>query len=158
MISAPALAQEFLDRDLHFPWRIIVCCALLNQTSGKQVVPMLQELFRRCPGPEEMLYQDVSDLLRPLGFQNRRASLLRRMSGDYVSGVAPEKCYGVGPYARDALALFVDERIDIETSDHRLKQYLDWRKSEGINHTIGWDKEGHAKWLSAVRSKNIQQK
>ena len=115
-----ALVQELVSRDLHYPWRVIVSCALLNRTTGNQVRQVVSEIFARCRNPGDMLTAELTDLLRPLGLYNRRAALLRRLTQDYLDGVPPALCHGVGQYARDALMLFVDGRTDVDPSDHWL--------------------------------------
>lgn len=118
-------------QDEHYPWRVLVCCALLNRTGRAQVRPMFEQLFAKCSTPIDMMAVDgewLTGLLRPLGFQNRRADLLRRLSSDYVEGVPADQCFGAGQYARDALAIFVEGREDFVPGDHFLKPYLAWRK------------------------------
>src|SRR6185369_4151215 len=66
-VSPLGLLQERVARDRHYPWRVLVVCALLNRTHRRQVRPMFEELFERAPTPEAMLGADLSDLLRPLG-------------------------------------------------------------------------------------------
>ena len=129
-MSPHALVQERVARDRHYPWRVLVCCALLNLTSGAQVRPVIGPLFERCPTPDSMLLADLSDLLSPLGLQRRRANVLRRLTWDYLAGKAP-LCYGCGQYALDAWALFVEGRTDLDPADHWLRPYLDWRLSGG---------------------------
>lgn len=126
-VSPLALAQERVPRGEHYPWRVLVTCALLNQTQGEQVRPILGRLFARCPHPSDMVVQDLRSMLRPLGLQNRRAYVLRTLSLDCLAGSPPEACYGVGRYALDAYALFVDGRTDVEPEDRWLREYLDWR-------------------------------
>lgn len=120
--------QERVGRDEHYPWKVMVLCALLNRTGRKQVRPMFERLFEACPDPEAMLRADLEGLLRPLGLQNRRAELLRRLTRDHLAGRPAAECHGVGRYALDALAIFVEGRRDVRPADHFLKPYLRWRK------------------------------
>lgn len=148
-VSPYALIQEELSKDLHYPWRVIVCCALLNQTTGAQVRPMVEELFRRCPTPDALLTADLSDLLLPLGLQDRRAGLLRRMTWDYLTGVQPGHCFGVGGYGRDALLLFVHGEKNVSgVRDNWLRAYASWRSNPiGLaSYTVVWDLAGHCRW------------
>lgn len=135
-ISPLALVQERVERDHHYPWRVLVCCALLNRTHGRQVRPMFQQLFRLCPTPLAMRVVETEllvELIRPLGLYNRRAAALKRLTCDYMAGKPPEQCHGVGQYALDAWAIFVEGRVDLDPADHYLKPYLEWRKQHGYN-------------------------
>ena len=120
--------QERVARDEFYGWRVLVCCALLNRTGRAQVRPMFERLFEACPVPLAMLTADLEELLKPLGLQNRRAELLRRLTLDYVAGRPYAECHGVGQYALDAVAIFVEGRTDVRPADHFLKPYLTWRK------------------------------
>lgn len=147
-MSPLMLVQERVSRDLHFPWRVIVCCALLNQTGGVQVRPMVGEFFHRCPHPADIFTTPVLDLLEPLGMQYRRMHLLLKMTKDYLARVPPSSCHGVGTYASDALALFCECRIDIdEPADTWLGPYLKWRKEDGKDQPIEWDQAGWWEWF-----------
>jgi methyl-CpG-binding domain protein 4 len=131
--------QERVDRDRHYPWRVLVCCALLNRTTGAQVRPMVGRLFALCPTPAALLVcpdRHLLPLLVPLGLYNRRLALLRRLTLDWAEGKPPQQCHGVGQYALDAWALFVEGRTDVEPADHFLKPYLEWRKNHG--NKIEW--------------------
>lgn len=123
--------QERVLRDEHFPWRVLVCCALLNRTGRAQVRPMFERLFEVCRTPESVATADLGTLLRPLGLQNRRAALLRRLTEDYLAGKSPQDIHGVGPYALDAWAIFVEGRTDVRPSDGMLRPYLTWMKKHG---------------------------
>lgn len=92
---------------------------------------MFEALFEVCRTPPDAARVDLAVLLRPLGLQNRRAELLRRLSADYAAGKPPQDCHSVGRCAMDAWALFVEGRTDVEPSDHFLKPYLRWRKRHG---------------------------
>lgn len=135
-VSPIGLVQERVERDCHYPWRVLVCCALLNRTTGAQVRAMFEAFFRACPTPAALLLADdgvLLPMLQPLGLYNRRLSLLRRLTRDYRDGKPPEECHGVGQYALDAWAIFVEGRTDLEPADHMLKPYLEWRKANGYN-------------------------
>lgn len=84
-----------------------------------------------------MLTVELGDLLRPLGLQNRRAQTLRKLTEDYLAGKPPERTHGVGQYALDAWAIFVEGRTDVDPSDHWLRPYLHWRIEHG--ERVSWD-------------------
>lgn len=127
--------QERVPRDDVYPWRVLVLCALLNRTGRRQVRPMFERFFATFQSPEALAAAGPSleKLLSPLGLGARRASLLRRLSSDYASGVAPERCHGVGQYARDALAIFVRGDLSVRSADGFLGKYVTWRKRHGNN-------------------------
>jgi adenine-specific DNA glycosylase len=106
---------------------MLVCCALLNRTHGRQVRPVYQELFRRWPTPAALARAggELERFVRPLGLWRRRAALLRRLSMDWRT---PHKCAGVGQYALDSHAIFVLGRLDVRPKDGKLSSYLRWRK------------------------------
>ena len=97
---------------------------------------MFEELFASYPSPDNVIHRTplgrpLEELLRPLGLQRRRVALLERLSRDYAAGKPPQDCHGVGQYALDALAIFVDGRTDVQPDDHFLKPYLTWKKRHG---------------------------
>jgi methyl-CpG-binding domain protein 4 len=109
---------------------------------------MFERLFELAPTPHGLLKAEregrLQDLLRPLGLQNRRADLLRRLTEDWLSGKPPGLCHGVGRYALDAWAIFVEGRTDVSPSDHFLKPYLAWRKKYGSRIEWGDGADGRA--------------
>lgn len=122
-----------MARDRHYPWRVLVCCALLNRTGRAQVRPMFEELFASYPTPGHVVRgapmgRSLSELLRPLGLWRRREALLVALSEDYAAGKPVQDCRGVGRYALDARAIFVEGRTDVRPTDHFLKPYLTWKK------------------------------
>jgi methyl-CpG-binding domain protein 4 len=104
---------------------------------------MFEQMFEIAPSPRGLLMVEgarLEGLLRPLGLQNRRAALLRRLTEDWLDGKPPHLCHGVGQYALDAWAIFVEGRTDVRPSDHFLKPYLTWRKKHG--QRIAWGSGG----------------
>lgn len=115
----------------------MVTCLLLNQTHGRQVRPILDELWSILPNPSRLTHLPPTDhsrlieILTPLGFVNKRYHALVRNAADYLAGRPWEECYGIGRYGRDALALFVYGRTDVDPMDKWLKPYLEWRQGGG---------------------------
>jgi hypothetical protein len=148
MTSPLDTIQEQVAKDLHYPWRVLVVCTFLNQTHGRGVRPMIHEFFRRVPMPEDMIgveHEQIDDLLRPLGFKNRRFVTLYRMTRDYLDGKPYREMYGVGPYALDSIDLFVEGKTDgLNPKDTWLRPYLAWRRAGG--EAVRWDRDGHMKW------------
>ena len=106
------------------PWKMLVACMLLNRTTRRQVDCIRDELFERWKTPEDMIEADereLSKLLYPLGFYNRRAVTLKKFAAawvvadiekDGVNGLP-----GIGKYAADSWAIFIERRTDVEPED-----------------------------------------
>lgn len=140
----PQLLQLRFRED---PWRLLVCCILLNRTQRKQVDRVVDELFRRYPDAAALAWASqraLETLLTPLGLSTRRAlrlldfsydwGLLVRVWGDdappasgFVS-VLP----GIGRYALDSYRMFVlDEWRSVEPRDKELRRWKAWRLASG---------------------------
>ena len=117
------------------PWRLLVVCILCNKTRGASAWPVVSALFDRWPTPAAMGSagpEDVATIIRPLGLHRRRASYIVAMSSRFAEGGCPvEDLPGVGRYALDAWAIFVEGRTDGEPADGHLNRYVDWRKATG---------------------------
>ena len=63
----------------------------------------------------------------------KRTSTLLRLSTAFSSGgwSDPVELPGVGPYARDAWAIFVEGGTDVAPKDGHLCRYVEWRRSSG---------------------------
>ena len=128
--SPHGLLQEQHWQD---PWRVIIICQMLNQTTRKQVDKVVDEFFARWPTADAFLtskHEDVSMLLKPLGFYNRRPRAMRKFTEEYTTGVKDvSKMYGVGKYAFDAYRIFcVGDWRSVEPNDHALNKYHAWLK------------------------------
>jgi methyl-CpG-binding domain protein 4 len=127
--SPVGMLQESMWPDT---WKILVACILHNQTRRKQVDKVYVELFDRYPTPQCMAEADPSDLsriLQPLGFQNRRGAGLVRFSQDYVSKQrsTPKELHGCGKYAEDCYRVFcLGDWRTVQPTDHKLNDYVDW--------------------------------
>jgi hypothetical protein len=131
------LQQVLLEQDPS-GWRLLVGCVLLNVTTRTQVDAVHPELFRRWPTPEKMAgarEATIARVLEPLGCSARRAVTLKRMSHDFLEhesrageGVLLSydvpHFYGLGEYARDSWAIFVEGRRDMEPTDRVLAAWL----------------------------------
>lgn len=136
------MQEEFRDK----PWHLLVGCICLNQVSAKVARPVWEKIFERWPSWSSMLgskgsvKQELTDLLRPLGFQNRRADRILRMTEDiwyqYVElgrdrmEIDPLKLYGCGKYAADSYNTFVKGELVEDVQDKELKNYLEWAKKQ----------------------------
>ena len=124
------LLQEIYIKD---PWKMMVCCMMLNQTSRRQVDVIRDEFFERWPDPETMVDADESELavlLHCLGFYNKRAKSLIRMSEDWQNKDwrRPIELHGIGKYAQDSWNIFVEGLLPDKVEDHVLTTYVEWRK------------------------------
>ena len=125
-------------------WRILVVCQLLNRTHGRQVRPMIEELWSNCPGPWAMMHADpwhLKSMLKPLGFAEQRFRNVRAMSEQYAEMLRADPQFwrgyengdwcmslvGCGTYARDSLNLVVYGVLDAPTTDHWLERYRKWK-------------------------------
>jgi len=109
-------------------WKILIVCLLLNQTSRKQVEPMIESFFEKWPDPESASNADedeMRDLVRPLGMFNRRVKSIKKMSQQFMSGFDNAiELYGCGKYADDTYRIFMKgEWRDVEPNDHALNDY-----------------------------------
>jgi len=117
------------DRTRGDPWRCLVVCVLLNRTRGTVAEPILWEYLARFPTARVAASAsrvEVEDLLRPLGLSRTRSGTLAGLAEAFASGgtVDPSSVRGVGRYALDAWAIFVEGRRDVEPSDRVLVAHL----------------------------------
>lgn len=141
--SPYSLIQEKL-RDK--PWQLLVACIMLNQTSATQARPIWDEFFKKWPDPRSFLdffedwdntRQELVSLIRPLGFQNRRADRIFRMSQEYSDNLSileedpsnVKLLYGVGKYASDSYKIFVGGFLVLDVEDKELQNYVRWALS-----------------------------
>lgn len=132
-ISPCGLIQETLAKLDNPDWRIFVACSLMNMTVGLTMRPYMWEVFRRWPTPQSLADADESelrDVIRPLGFYNRRAKTLIDMSKQYVARgwKTPMDLTGCGKYATDSWKIFCNgECLDVDAlQDKELRRYVHW--------------------------------
>ena len=123
-IIRPLLQEVYLND----PWKMLVCCMLLNLTNRKQVDTIREELFTKYPTPKDMMkaeHLDLEDIIKPLGLYNTRAQRLIKMSEGYVSGFkSVDELYGVGQYAKDSWEIFQNNNLNVKPNDKVLQEYL----------------------------------
>ena len=119
------LLQEIYQED---PWKMLVCCILLNLTKRQQVDGVRNELFSKYPTEYEMMEADedeLSEILKPLGLYKRRAKTLIKFSWMWVSGFNDVKeLHGIGQYAKDSLEIFQNNNRNVNPTDKVLLAYL----------------------------------
>lgn len=116
------------------PWKCMVSCVLLNQTSRRQVDQVIDELFERWPDRAAMATADPAEIkpvIESLGFGNRRSETLVKLSKDAVAGKSADQWYGVGKYAWDSYLIFVfraGTRRE-EVTDKELLRWQEWKRN-----------------------------
>lgn len=123
------LIQEDLWPD---EFRILVVCMLLNCTTRKSVEKVVPKLFAKYPDAHAMAsakQEDLSAIISPLGFRNRRSAGLIKMSKAYLkkSWSHASELPGIGPYGSAAWEIF--SRCSVpETcpNDHALTLWWHW--------------------------------
>jgi adenine-specific DNA glycosylase len=117
-----------VQQQINGPWQHMVGVIMLNQTGRKPVKTVLPEFLSRWPTPEAYLASDpdeVKDVIRPLGFYNRRENTFRRMSQDYLTWDQQDAkmLYGIGQYGSESYRIFfLGERF--EPQDKELRRYM----------------------------------
>ena len=119
------IQEDYLDN----PWRMMVCCILLNQTNNKQVRPILESVFGFIPDPNSAMGCDqdkLATIIKTTGFQNVKASRIKKLSKKWVEGFNEvEELPGVGKYGKESWDIFVNGNLDIDPTDKKLKKYLE---------------------------------
>lgn len=125
LVMVRLIQHDYLDD----PWKMLVCCILLNQTTNQQVRKVLDPLFELMPNPEACVSVDplkISEIIKPTGFYNIKASRIQKLSQRWIEGFSdPRDLPGVGKYAMESWDIFVNKKTDFTPSDKKLKMYLD---------------------------------
>lgn len=113
------------------PWKMLIVCMMLNQTSYKQVDKVKDHFFMMFDTPEKLIHasdEEIIDIIRPLGFYNRRAKQWKKFSAAWLEwdGCDVSDLPGVGKYASDSWKIFQEHIYDITVEDKELKKYLQW--------------------------------
>jgi len=130
------------------PFKMLMVCFMLNQTSHKQVDQVRSEFFEKYPTAKSLVEaeeSDIASMIKPLGFYNRRAKAWKEFSAQWIRAVDHygsalniplidlEKMKGVGRYALDSWKVFQLFQYDTPVDDHVLNWYVDWAKKEVEN-------------------------
>jgi methyl-CpG-binding domain protein 4 len=134
------LLQEIFQDD---PWKVLVCCVLLNQTGRRQVDRLIESgFFAYYRYPSSIGFEEdgkLEEWLRPLGLQNTRARRLREMSRAWSEALHEARrtgsrwpssstvggLPGVGEYAEDSYRFFVlRDFTRFRSGDKELKKWL----------------------------------
>lgn len=126
------------------PWKMLMICFMLNQTSHKQVDQVRHTFFDRFPNAESLTLAsepEIADTIRPLGFYNKRAKAWKEFSNQWIVAVDKyggtnipvielEKMRGIGKYALDSWKVFQLYDYEVQPEDHVLNWYVEWALKE----------------------------
>lgn len=125
------------------PWKMLMICFMLNQTSHKQVDQVRHAFFDRFPTAESLTAaeeSEIASMIKTLGFYNRRAKAWKEFSKQWLEAVEEygtsvplsilEGMRGIGKYALDSWKVFQLFQYDTEVEDHVLNWYVDWARQE----------------------------
>ena len=127
------------------PWKMLMVCFMLNQTSHKQVDQVRFNFFERFPTPKSVLESpegEIAEMMKPLGFYNRREKSWKKFAKEWIElssrydrarDIPIDKLIdlpGVGRYALDSWKVFQLYQYDTEVDDHVLNWYVEWAREE----------------------------
>jgi len=126
------MIQEIYKND---PWKMLMCCIFLNQTTRDQVDKIRIEFFEKYPDPKSIMNanpNEISEIIKPLGFKNKRTLTLINFSRDWIEKqwFSPIELYGIGKYAQDSWDIFQLNNLEVKPTDGALVSYLDRIKSQ----------------------------
>ena len=127
-MPAPLRDDLMVQEQINGPWQMLVGCIMLNQTGRKPVKTVLPAFIERWPTPQAYLTstsEEVVEVIRSLGFYNRRERSIRRMSEDFLTWDHKDakKLFGIGQYGSESYRIFfLGERF--EPQDKELRRYL----------------------------------
>ncbi|KAL0288823.1 UNVERIFIED_CONTAM: Methyl-CpG-binding domain protein 4-like protein [Sesamum calycinum] len=141
----PRSPFNLLQEDHAFdPWRVLVICMLLNQTTGLQAGRVLSNFFQLCPNAKtamEVASEDIEEVIRSLGLHKKRAVGIQRFSEEYLSEswTHVTDLTGVGKYAADAYAIFCTGKWErVRPVDHMLVKYWEFLSDEDDFDFLLW--------------------
>lgn len=164
MISVRSTRRLIQEEYYPDEWKVLVCCVLLNRCRGETVRTVVDKLFHVLPDAESTKKADIvqlTSLLQPLGFQNRRAKTLINMATRFCEDwYDVRELPGVGSYAYDCYRIFfLEELTDDPPDDGPLTDY--WISAEsGLWPKQGWgyDEEVQRRKLRMARLGNQQRR
>jgi len=142
----PARMPEPLLQELYWPdaWKVLTICVFLNCTQRKQVEPMIDAFFEKFSSPHmyveayEKNRLEIIEMIRPLGFFNRRSERLYKLSIAISNSWNDVRDLpGVGEYAaRVYEMLFLGKFGDTPPNDHATADYYWFYKENNSNKKI----------------------
>ena len=125
-----------LIQERYFPdrWKMLICCLMLNLTSYKQVLPIIDGFFERWPDPDAASKadeQEMKEYLKSLGMYNKRSKTIIKMAKQVLDGFShPKQLHGCGKYASDSDAIFYQGKWkEVVPNDGALKRYIRFLES-----------------------------
>jgi methyl-CpG-binding domain protein 4 len=119
------IQQEFQ----HDPWKLLIGCIMLNQTSNKNVRQVIYSFFNKWSTPQSVINADPDDIrehIRSLGFYNVRTSRIQQFSREYIEKrfIRASELHGIGKYADDSYEIFIKGNLNVNPTDKILIRYL----------------------------------
>ena len=119
------IIQKKYEKD---PWKILICCILLNQTTNSQVRLIVESFFKKWPNHKSVTegeFELIREHIRSTGFQNIKAKRIISLSSKWDPRIKdPSKLPGVGKYAMEAWRIFIEGDFNFIPTDKKLKIYL----------------------------------
>lgn len=119
------LIQEDYVQD---PWKMLVCCILLNQTNNKQVRRVLDSVFELIPDPysaSSCEEKNLAAVIKTTGFHNLKASRIKLLSQKWLNGFDdPKELPGIGQYGKDSWEIFINKNRRVKPQDKKLQAFL----------------------------------
>jgi endonuclease III len=128
------MRERLIQEDYQDPWKMLICCILLNQTSNIQVRKVLIPLFEKIQNPERcsrLKEEEISPIIKSTGFSSVKARRIISLSKKWVEGFnCVSELPGVGKYANESWEIFVNGNLEIDPTDKKLKMYLEQIKEK----------------------------
>ncbi len=129
------LFQETLAKRRPKHWRfwLLVGCVMVNRATWAAAQPIHAKMMEDWRSPEGLLSllsaEETQDLLRPLGFPVSRARYIRNLAFRWLKEPLSNhkevgSVVGLGQYAADSWAIFVDGKRNVKPKDKRLREFL----------------------------------
>jgi endonuclease III len=119
------IQEDYIDS----PWKMLVCCILLNQTANTQVRKTLPSLFELIPDPQSACcvnIEDLQEIIKSTGFSKVKSDRIIGLSKKWILGFTSVlELPGVGKYASDSWEIFVNNNLDVNPTDKKLLAYLE---------------------------------
>jgi len=118
-------------------WYVLVVAIMLNCTTRKQVEKVWPKFVEKFPTPQSLLNsteQEIGEVIASLGFKNRRAKNLLKMTEMYLCAnwEHASELPGIGEYGARSWEIFIKGELgDVEPRDHALSKYWLWATTHG---------------------------
>lgn len=105
---------------------------LFELYTTQQVEKIIYQFFEKFPTPQSLIdanSDEVANLIRPLGFYNRRTKQLKRFSEEFLhkNWTHAKELYGVGEYGSRAWEMLCKGNLgNTRPVDHALAYFYDY--------------------------------